>query len=139
MFVSRERCGRHRFLSDAQSRGALAAAADYYAVMKATRVNYTVFALGAALAFGTAGCDRQTRGNADAQGHSRAASPEEGGATTTTGSAGQAKNFGDTSRSGAHSGVTNPETPKQTATPEANRPENQPQKSTKKEVEEGPR
>lgn len=40
------------------------------------------------------GC-RQTRGNADAD-RNRAATPEEGGATSTAGSAGEAKNFGDT-------------------------------------------
>jgi hypothetical protein len=43
-----------------------------------------------------AGCNRQTRGNADARAESRAATPAEGGATSTQGSAGDAKNFGDT-------------------------------------------
>lgn len=43
-----------------------------------------------------AGCNRgQTRGNADAN-ENRAATPAEGGATSTTGSAGDARNFGDT-------------------------------------------
>ena len=42
-----------------------------------------------------AGCGRQTRGNADAQ-ENRAAAPAEGGATSTAGSAGESKNFGDT-------------------------------------------
>jgi hypothetical protein len=40
-----------------------------------------------------AGCNRQSRGNSDAN---RAASPAEGGATSTAGSAGESKNFGDT-------------------------------------------
>jgi hypothetical protein len=43
-----------------------------------------------------AGCNRQTRGNADAENRSRASTPAEGGASSTAGSAGQAKNFGDT-------------------------------------------
>src|SRR3954468_19089582 len=43
-----------------------------------------------------AGCNRQTRGNADADQQSRAATPREGGATSTAGSAGDRKNFGDT-------------------------------------------
>ena len=42
------------------------------------------------------GCGRQSRGNADAMDQSRAASPAEGGATSTAGSAGESKNFGDT-------------------------------------------
>lgn len=50
----------------------------------------------AALIVGSAGCNRQTRGNADAENRSRAASPQEGGATSTAGSAGESKNFGDT-------------------------------------------
>ena len=41
------------------------------------------------------GCGRQTRGNADAQ-ENRAAAPTDGGATSTAGSAGESKNFGDT-------------------------------------------
>lgn len=41
------------------------------------------------------GCGRQTRGNADAQ-ENRAAKPGEGGGTSTRGSAGESKNFGDT-------------------------------------------
>lgn len=41
------------------------------------------------------GCNRQSRGNSDAQAN-RAASPAEGGATSTQASAGEAKNFGDT-------------------------------------------
>ena len=44
----------------------------------------------------TAGCGRQSRGNADADDKSRAATPAEGGGTSTAGSAGEAKNFGDT-------------------------------------------
>lgn len=81
--------------------------------------------------FLVAGCGRQTRGSADADGPSRAATPAEGGAVSTAGSAGQAKNFGDTSRSGAHSGVTPPERPKQNNTPESNEPTQQPQQTTK--------
>lgn len=118
---------------------ALGAPRDYYGVMNAKRLTFTALALGAAVALSTGGCGRQSRGNADAEGRNRAATPEEGGSATTSGSAGQAKNFGDTSRSGAHSGVTNPETPKQSAAPASNLPENQPQKSTKKTVEESPR
>jgi hypothetical protein len=50
----------------------------------------------AALIVGGTGCNRQTRGNADANAQSRAASPQEGGATSTAGSAGESKNFGNT-------------------------------------------
>ena len=50
----------------------------------------------AALLLAGSGCNRQTRGNADAENRSRAASPQEGGATSTAGSAGESKNFGDT-------------------------------------------
>jgi hypothetical protein len=52
-----------------------------------------------ACAFGfvvASGCNRQTRGNADRNPQNRAATPAEGGATSTAGSAGEAKNFGDT-------------------------------------------
>ncbi len=42
-----------------------------------------------------AGCNRQTRGNADAVQQNKAASPAEGGATSTAGSAGRPENFGD--------------------------------------------
>lgn len=104
---------------------ALLGGARYYAAMKTNFFPIGVIALVGTLGF-TTGCNRQSRGNADAETQSRAAGPSEGGATTTSGSAGQAKNFGDTSRSGAHGGVTNPETPKQTNTPESNRPEKQP-------------
>jgi hypothetical protein len=41
------------------------------------------------------GCNRQSRGNADANAN-RAASPAEGGGTSTQASAGDPKNFGDT-------------------------------------------
>jgi hypothetical protein len=44
----------------------------------------------------SAGCNRQSRGNADAGNDNRAAAPAEGGGTSTKGSAGEAKNFGDT-------------------------------------------
>ena len=50
----------------------------------------------AVIALATAGCGGQSRGNADAHDKNRAASPSEGGATSTAGSAGEAKNFGDT-------------------------------------------
>ena len=53
-------------------------------------------AMVSALLTPTVGCNRQTRGNADAENSSRAASPQEGGATSTAGSAGESKNFGDT-------------------------------------------
>lgn len=43
------------------------------------------------------GCSRQSRGNSDAQ-ENRAATPAEGGATSMAGSAGEAKNFGDTQK-----------------------------------------
>ena len=49
----------------------------------------------AAVAFALAGCGGQSRGNADAQ-ENRAATPAEGGATSTAGSAAEAKNYGDT-------------------------------------------
>ena len=42
------------------------------------------------------GCGGQSRGDADAYDKNRAASPAEGGATSTAGSAGESKNFGDT-------------------------------------------
>jgi hypothetical protein len=42
------------------------------------------------------GCGRQSRGNADAYDQSRAATPSEGGSTSTVGSAGESKNYGDT-------------------------------------------
>ena len=41
------------------------------------------------------GCGGQTRGNADAN-ENRAATPAEGGATSTAGSAAESKNYGDT-------------------------------------------
>jgi hypothetical protein len=44
---------------------------------------------------GLTGCGGQSRGNADAN-QNRAASPAEGGSTSTAGSAGESKNFGDT-------------------------------------------
>ena len=43
----------------------------------------------------TAGCGGQSRGNAYAE-ENRAATPAEGGATSSAGSAGQSKNFGAT-------------------------------------------
>lgn len=46
-------------------------------------------------AFVLTGCGRQTRGNADAD-ENRATTPADGGATSTAGSAGESKNFGDT-------------------------------------------
>ena len=53
-----------------------------------------LFLLAAALV--TAGCGGQSRGNADAYEKNRAATPAEGGSTSTAGSAGESKNFGDT-------------------------------------------
>ena len=47
------------------------------------------------VALTTAGCDRKSRGN-PADERYRAATPAEGGATSTQGSAGDPKNFGDT-------------------------------------------
>jgi hypothetical protein len=47
------------------------------------------------LGVGLTGCGGQSRGNADAN-QNRAASPAEGGGTSTAGSAGESKNFGDT-------------------------------------------
>ena len=48
------------------------------------------------LVLAATGCSRGSRGNPDAQEKNRAATPAEGGATLTTGSAGESKNFGDT-------------------------------------------
>jgi hypothetical protein len=60
-------------------------------------ISRTSFVLAVAVAgFAIAGCGRQSRGNADAYDQSRAAKPSEGGATSTSGSAGESKNFGDT-------------------------------------------
>jgi hypothetical protein len=61
--------------------------------MKAHTVSLAA-GLAAALVF--TGCNRQTRGSADANEQSRAASPSEAGGTSTAASAGQSKNFGDT-------------------------------------------
>lgn len=91
--------------------------------MKRNLATWSAVVLGAVVAWGVSGCGRQSRGNADATEENRANS-------STAGSAGDAKNFGDTSRSGAHGGVTNPETPKQNTGPAANQPERQPLKST---------
>jgi hypothetical protein len=54
-----------------------------------------VTAASLALALLLPGCNRQSRGNSDAE-RNRAATPAEGGATSTAGSAGESKNFGDT-------------------------------------------
>lgn len=115
---------------------ALLRARGYYRGMKRNLATWSMAVLGA-VALWSAGCGRQSRGNADAM-ENRARSPQEGANTSTAGSAGEAKNFGDTSRSGAHGGVTNPETPKQNAGPSANRPEQQPQKSTEATSETAP-
>jgi hypothetical protein len=48
-----------------------------------------------ALVVALSGCGGQTRGNADAEAN-RAKTPAEGGATSTAGSAGESKSFGDT-------------------------------------------
>jgi hypothetical protein len=61
-----------------------------------TRILKSGLIAACALAASTfAGCNRQTRGNADADNQSRASAPPDGG-SSTAGSAGQAKNFGDT-------------------------------------------
>lgn len=57
----------------------------------------------------TCGCGK-TRGNADVD-KTRAATPQEGGATLTQGSAGDAKNFGDTRATTQQTGVTPSESP----------------------------
>jgi hypothetical protein len=62
--------------------------------MNAKFLNVSFAAL-AATAVVLTGCGRQSRGNSDAQ-ENRAATPAEGGATSTKGSAGESKNFGDT-------------------------------------------
>lgn len=84
------------------------------------------------------GCSKQSRGNADAEGESRARSPQEGANSSTAGSAGEAKNFGDTARSGASDTVTPPEAPKANSGTQANQPARQPQKSTEAQVETPP-
>ena len=66
------------------------------AFMKTNLFRLSLATVLAALLIGGTGCNRQTRGNADADNRSRAASPEEGGATSTAGAAGESKNFGDT-------------------------------------------
>ena len=55
----------------------------------------TTSALAMAALLAATGCGGQSRGNADA-GENRAAAPSEGGATSTAGSAGESKNYGDT-------------------------------------------
>jgi hypothetical protein len=60
-----------------------------------TKLPSVVAVSGLALALLLGGCGGQSRGNADAI-ENRAATPAEGGATSTAGSAGQSKNFGDT-------------------------------------------
>ena len=57
------------------------------------------------------GCNRQSRSNADSTEKSRAATPAEGGSTSTAGSAGESKNFGDTRKKTEVEGQT------QTASP----------------------
>ena len=57
----------------------------------------------------TCGCGK-TRGNADVD-KTRAATPQEGGGTLTQGSAGDAKNFGDTRATKQQTGVTPSESP----------------------------
>lgn len=67
-----------------------------------------------AVAFGAvvgAGCNRQERGNADATEKSRAATPAEGGGTSTAGSAGASKNFGDTRKKTEAEGMTSSASP----------------------------
>jgi hypothetical protein len=77
------------------------------------RMNSTCFrtpAIAVVAALVLTGCGRQSRGNADAEQH-RAATPAEGGATSTKGSAGEAKNFGDTRKKKAVDGTTQSASP----------------------------
>jgi hypothetical protein len=62
--------------------------------MKTLFISLSTSAVTALLALGLTGCGGQTRGKADAE--VRAATPAEGGATSTAGAAGSSKNFGDT-------------------------------------------
>lgn len=65
--------------------------------MKTNQLSPRLMVVAALLALAGTGCNRQSRGNADASNDNvRAASPAEGGATSTAGSAGDPKNFGDT-------------------------------------------
>lgn len=68
----------------------------YYGGMKTHLISRGVAGVLALLVLGTVGCGRQTRGNADAENRNRAATPAEGGATSTAGAAGSSANFGDT-------------------------------------------
>ncbi|HUR57778.1 MAG TPA: hypothetical protein VM029_08710 [Opitutaceae bacterium] len=62
--------------------------------MNSKQLKSAVMVAAGALALAMTGCGRQTRGNADAEAN-RAKTPAEGGATSTKGDAGSAKNFGD--------------------------------------------
>jgi hypothetical protein len=74
--------------------------------MKRTRLPLIVGATTLGLAIALSGCGRQTRGSADAHDQSRAASPAEGGATSTQGSAGDSTSFGDTRSKTQQDGVS---------------------------------
>jgi hypothetical protein len=74
--------------------------------MKSTNFPYGRAALAAVVLACVAGCNRQTRGNDDAANQSRAATPAEGGATATSGSAGESKSFGDTNAKARADGVS---------------------------------
>lgn len=63
--------------------------------MNFTRRKFSLLLMCASALTIVTGCNRQTRGSADAAEQSKAASPAEGGATTTAGSAGRPENFGD--------------------------------------------
>jgi hypothetical protein len=89
----------------------------------ASRLGLTAAALASILSLGA--CSRQSRGNADAETTSRAQSPQEGAGTSTEASAGQAKNFGDTTRSGEQGSNTDPNAAKAAETRASNAPQGQ--------------
>ena len=64
--------------------------------MTTKRVRSPLVLVLAVVGLAASGCGGQSRGNADAQEETRAAKPSEGGATSTAGSAGESKNYGDT-------------------------------------------
>jgi len=96
--------------------------------MKTKTLELATVAVFAGLTFVITGCNRQTRSN-PADDRYRAATPAEGGATSTKGSAGERKNFGDTrtktevegqSPSASPTGLSKDVTPaQQTQTPAA--------------------
>ena len=64
--------------------------------MKTNRFRFSLILTVSICGLLASGCGRQSRGSADAYDESRAAKPSEGGATSTSGSAGESKNYGDT-------------------------------------------